>query len=106
MSTRFTGDLVPNLVDKRADLAPDTIYAEYPVSTLTYDEGYRQITYKDFANAINGAARWIVDTFGHGKNFETLAYLGPNDVRYPALILGAVKAGYKVSQYQTTILIR
>ena len=95
-SLQFTGDLVPHLVDKRARLTPDSIYAEYPVSTLTYDEGYRKITYKDFANAVNGAAQWLVDTLGPGKGFETLAYIGPNDIRYPALILGAVKAGYKV----------
>lgn len=95
-SLQFTGDLLPHLVDKRASLTPDTIYSEYPVSTLTYDEGYRKITYKDFANAINAAAAWLVDTLGPGKDFETLAYIGPNDIRYPALILGAVKAGYKV----------
>ncbi|CAD6582894.1 MAG: hypothetical protein ASARMPRED_001098 [Alectoria sarmentosa] len=95
-SLQFTGDLVPHLVDKRAALTPDTVYSEYPVSTLTYDEGYRKITYRDFANAINGAARWLVDTLGPGKDFETLAYIGPNDIRYPALILGAVKAGYKL----------
>ena len=92
----FTGDLIPHLVDKRAALTPDTIYSEYPVSTLTYDEGYRKITYRDFANAVNGAAAWLVDTLGPSKDFETLAYMGPNDIRYPALILGAVKAGYKV----------
>lgn len=95
-SPHFTGNLVPHLVDKRAALTPDTLYSEYPVSTLTYDEGYRKITYREFANAINGAARWLVDTLGPGKDFETLAYIGPNDIRYPALILGAVKAGYKV----------
>ncbi|KAF6228467.1 hypothetical protein HO133_008197 [Letharia lupina] len=95
-SLQFTGDLLPHLVDKRASLTPDTIYSEYPVSTLTYDEGYRKITYKDFANAINAAAAWLVDTLGPGKDFETLAYIGPNDIRYPALILGAVKAGYKL----------
>ena len=93
---RFTGDLVPNLVDQRAQLTPDAIYSEYPISTLTYNEGYRKITYRDFANAVNGAARWLQTTLGPGKDFETLAYMGPNDLRYPALILGAVKAGYKV----------
>lgn len=95
-SIQFTGDLVPNLVDKRARLTPDAVYAEYPVSTLTYYEGYRSITYRDFANAVNGAARWLANTLGPGENFETLAYIGPNDLRYPALILGAVKAVYKV----------
>lgn len=95
-SHQFTGDLVPHLVDKRAALTPDTIYSEYPVSTLTYAEGYRKITYRDLANAVNGAAAWLINTLGPGKDFETLAYIGPNDIRYPALILGAVKAGYKV----------
>lgn len=93
---QFTGDLLPHLVDKRAAFTPDTIYSEYPVSTLTYDEGYRKITYRNFANAVNGVAGWLIDTLGPGKDFETLAYIGPNDVRYPALVLGAVKAGYKV----------
>lgn len=88
---------MPNLVDKRASSTPDAIYAKYPVSTLTYDKGYRTITYRGFANAVNGAARWLVDILGHGENFETLAYIGPNDLRYPAFILGAVKAGYKVT---------
>lgn len=92
----FTGDLVPNLVDKRARLTPDAVHSEYPISALTYDEGYRRITYRDFANAVNGAARWLQTTLGPGRHFETLAYMGPNDLRYPALILGAVKAGYKV----------
>ncbi|KAK3174025.1 putative NRPS-like protein biosynthetic cluster [Lepraria neglecta] len=95
-SLHFTGDLLPHLVDKRAALTPNIIYSEYPVSTSTYEEGYRKITYKDFANAVNGAAAWLVDTLGPGKDFETLAYMGPNDIRYPALILGAVKAGYKL----------
>lgn len=64
---------------------------------MTYRDGYRKITYRELASAVNGAAKWLVDTLGAGQDFETLAYIGPNDVRYPFLILGAVKAGYKVS---------
>jgi len=88
--------LVPNIVDQRAQTEPEALYAEYPVSTLSYEEGYRKITYGGFANAINGAAWWLHKNLGPGKDFETLAYIGPNDLRYPALILGAVKAGYTV----------
>lgn len=106
LSLQFTGDLIPNLVDKRATLTPDAIYAEYPVSVRTYDQGYRKITYREFANAVNGAATWLVDTLGPGKDFETLAYIGPNDIRYPALILGAVKAGYKVGQILPLPILR
>ena len=88
--------LIPRIIDRLAEITPQSLYAEYPVSPLNYDEGYRKITYGDFANAINGIAWWLHNTLGLGKDFETLAYIGPNDLRYPALILGAVKAGYLV----------
>lgn len=87
--------LIPNLVDHYADTKPDAIYAEYPVDPMSYDEGYKAITYKALANAINGVAHWLTKGLGPGHG-EILAYLGPNDLRYPALVLGAVKAGYCV----------
>ena len=55
--------LVPNLVDQRAQTKPETLYAECPVSILSYEEGYREITHADFANAVNGAAWWLSNTF-------------------------------------------
>ena len=87
---------MPNIVDQRANDEPDMLYAEYPISTLSYEQGYRRITYRDFANAINGLSWWLHDVLGPGQDFETLAYIGPNDLRYPALILAAAKAGYVV----------
>lgn len=94
--SRLMGDLLPNIVDQRANDEPDMLYAEYPVSTLSYEQGYRRITYRDFANAINGLSWWLHDVLGPGQDFEMLAYIGPNDLRYPALILCAAKAGYMV----------
>lgn len=88
--------LLPHIVDSLAKTKPHQIHAEYPVSSLSYDDGYRQITYSDLANAVNGVAWWLHKTLGPGK-FEKLAYIGPNDLRYPVLVLGAVKAGYVVS---------
>lgn len=93
---RLTADLIPTLVDKRAALTPHNVYAEYPFSPHTYDQGYRRILFTDLANAVNGIAWWLHQTLGPSHNFETLAYIGPNDIRYPAIILGAVKAGYTV----------
>ncbi|KAI4264766.1 MAG: hypothetical protein L6R42_000138 [Xanthoria sp. 1 TBL-2021] len=72
---RVIADLIPTLVDKRAALTPHNVYAEYLVSPQTYDQGYRRILFTNLANAVN-------------------AYIGPNDIRYPAIILGAVKTGY------------
>ncbi|KAJ5118014.1 secondary metabolism biosynthetic enzyme [Penicillium atrosanguineum] len=93
MEFRPENQLLPNLIDHYARVKPDAIYAEYPRSPVSYAEGYRPITYRQFANVINGLASWLTETFGPGTG-EVLAYFGPNDVRYPALVLGAVKAGY------------
>ena len=93
---RLAADLIPNLVDKRAALTPHNVYAEYPISPYTYDLGYRSFLFTDLANAVNGIAWWLHQTLGPSHTFETLAYIGPNDIRYPAIILGAVKAGYAV----------
>ncbi|KAL8847954.1 MAG: hypothetical protein Q9221_007019 [Calogaya cf. arnoldii] len=64
--TRPSADLIPNLLEKRAALIPNNVYAEYPISSYSYDQGYRRILFADLTNAVN-------------------AYMGPNDIRYPAL---------------------
>lgn len=88
--------LIPHLIDHYATVKPDAIYAEYPVNPMAYDAGYREISYKSFANAINGLAQWLTENLGPGNGEEILAFAGGNDLRYPALVLGAVKAGYCV----------
>lgn len=88
--------LLPNIVDGIAKIRPEAIYAEIPRSRTSYESGYRKITYKDLANAINGVAWLLEKHLGRGKKQETLAYIGPNDLGYIFMVLGAVKAGYKV----------
>lgn len=88
--------LLINIVDGMAKFKPKALYAELPVSPTSYDEGFRRVDYRSFANAVNGVAWWLERTLGRGTNFETLAYIGPNDMRHNLLLLGAVKAGYKV----------
>lgn len=78
--------LLNNIVDGLAKVRPGTIYAEVPRSSISYEFGYRKISYANFANAINGLAKWLHDTLGPAENFPTLAYIGPNDFRYNALI--------------------
>ena len=95
-----TNQLLNHIVDCVAARKPQTLYTEYPVSLTSYESGFCKITYGAFANAINRVAWWLSDALGPGKDFETLAYIGPNNLVYPALILGAVKAGYKVSNIE------
>lgn len=96
--------LLCHVVDGMAKARPQALYAEFPYLVSSYDSGFRRITYAMFANAIDGLSRWIYQTLGPGQNFPTLAYMGPNDLRYNALILAAVKTGYKVSNYMNLIL--
>jgi thioester reductase-like protein len=92
--SKWKNELLPNIVDHLSREASEALYAEYPVSPLSYDKGYRRITYRDFANAINGAAWWLSETLGPSRDHEVLTYVGPNDLRYTVLVLAAVKAGY------------
>lgn len=88
-------NLLPHIIDHYAQEDPDRVYAEYPRSPDTYDDGFTQVTYHSFANVINGTAWWLTNNLGPG-NGETLAYVGTNDIRYPALVIGAIKAGYRM----------
>ncbi|ETS78506.1 hypothetical protein PFICI_10568 [Pestalotiopsis fici W106-1] len=86
--------LIPHMVDKLASTNPNTIFGMWPVMPASYEAGYRTISYAELANMVNGLAWWLVQNLGPGQDCETLAYVGPNDVRIPALLLAAIKAGY------------
>lgn len=90
--------LLNNVVDGMAATRPKALFAELPVSPTNFEAGYRKVTYRALANAINGAAWWLIRKLGGpGKDFQTISYMGWNDIRYVIFLLGAVKAGYKVS---------
>ena len=91
-------ELLPNAIDHLAKHNPDRLYAEIPLSTTTFDAGFRKINYAAFANAVNGMAWWLHFTLGPSSTFEPLCYMGPNDLRHNLVLLGCVKAGYTVSR--------
>ncbi|KAF1948194.1 acetyl-CoA synthetase-like protein [Byssothecium circinans] len=95
-STRNT--LLVHQVDKIAKHHPETLYAVLPRSPDTVTDGFREVTYRHLGNAVNGIASWIERTLGKSEDgtFPTLTYFGPNDLRHAFLLLGAVKAGYKM----------
>ncbi|KAL4874683.1 acetyl-CoA synthetase-like protein [Aspergillus karnatakaensis] len=87
---------LPTFIDHLAHSKPNAIYAEYPRSPTSYSHGFVQVTFRDYANVINGLAWWLIRTLGPGNGTEILPYIGLNDLRYPGLIVAAVKAGYTV----------
>jgi hypothetical protein len=92
--------LLVNILDGMARTRPQALYAEFPVSATTYADGFFKVNYAAFANVVNGMAWWLETNLGRGKNFETLAYIGPHDIRYNALLLAAVKTRYKVREHE------
>jgi acyl-CoA synthetase (AMP-forming)/AMP-acid ligase II len=88
--------ILATVVDGMEHAQPFALYAEYPYSPTSYEAGVRKVTYRDFANAINGLAWHLRRMLGPAEDFPTLAYIGPNDLRYAALTLACVKVGYKV----------
>ncbi|KAK4153775.1 hypothetical protein C8A00DRAFT_33460 [Chaetomidium leptoderma] len=93
---RYGKRLLVNIVDERAQTEPDREWVSIPNSSNPRD-GWKKITYKQAANAINRVAHKLVSSSGKPDkgDFPTAAYIGPSDVRYLVFALGAVKAGYQ-----------
>ena len=88
--------LVVQTVDDLANYEPERIWATYAVGQEVED-GFRDITMRQLANAVNFTAFWLESQIGKSDNFEVIAYLGLSDLRYAILFFAAVKCGYVVS---------
>ncbi|KAK6859567.1 NRPS-like enzyme [Apiospora arundinis] len=90
--------LLPHILDQTASTDPDAIYGMWPVDPTSYKDGFRSVTFAQLANAVNGLAQWLLENLGQGpgQGRGVLAYVGPNDVRIPALTIAAVKTGYSL----------
>ncbi|OAA55119.1 Male sterility, NAD-binding protein [Cordyceps fumosorosea ARSEF 2679] len=89
--------LYVNVVDETARAEPDRPWVYAPRSSDERD-GFRAITWRQHANAVNRAANWLVRRLGKPapKSFPSLAYVGPNDARYLILFAAGTKAGYQI----------
>lgn len=89
--------LVISRIDEIAQEQPTRIWGEVPIDDGDLSKGFRDITFHDFASGINTAALWLENNLPPtASTFETIAYTGPKDVRYPILAVAAAKIGKKV----------
>lgn len=88
--------LLLTVVEQRAERHHARPYASIPISNDVRN-GFQDISYRAFANAINRCASWIEQHIGLSTEFKSLAYIGLNDLRYQILCLAAVKTGHVVS---------
>ncbi|KAL0258295.1 putative NRPS-like protein biosynthetic cluster [Diplodia seriata] len=90
----FADRLITRRVDELAASSPFRTWVSVP-QTNEIDGQWRDITFHELAQAVDGMARWIEKTIGAGTARETVAYLGINDVRYTVVILAMIKANRK-----------
>lgn len=89
--------LLANVIDSHATNNPTRVWASVPVNDEDLTQGFRDITYKEFADAINLASWWLAQNVANATApFQTIAYSGPKDLRYPILAMAAVKCGKQV----------
>lgn len=93
------GRLLVTAIDQIANSQPQCTWVSVPKDEDNLSDGFVDITFKQFSNAINHAAAWLHSKLGpRSGSFDTIAYEGPNDVRVPILTVAAVKAGRKVGR--------
>ncbi|WQF79032.1 Putative AMP-dependent synthetase/ligase domain, phosphopantetheine binding ACP domain, AMP-binding [Colletotrichum destructivum] len=88
--------LIPHVIDDVAKTEPMRECFSLPLSSNPQD-GWRGISYGQYATAIDRLAHHIVKTSGvpQPKSFPTVAYIGANDAVYLIFVVAAIKAGYK-----------
>lgn len=87
--------LVPTLIDELATTDAARVFVSIP-RTADIQDGFEDITYGDLARAVNKCAWWMEHTLERSETFETLNYLGRQDLRYVILLSAAIKTGYQV----------
>jgi len=88
--------LLPVELDRIVEENPSRVFASVPI-TSDVNDGFRELSFLEIANGVNGFAYLLEKMYGCSKNFETLTYIGMPDLRYVIVVLGAMKCGYKVS---------
>ncbi|KAI0856116.1 acetyl-CoA synthetase-like protein [Xylaria cubensis] len=84
--------IVPSAIDQLARICP----AKTWVSFIRNHTEVQHVSFRCCAAAVNAASWWLKATLGTSTTFETVAYIGPNDIRYLILFCAAAKCGYKL----------
>jgi hypothetical protein len=91
--------LIPILLDDFAISEPSRPHVSVPIDEEDISKGFKDITVKQLANAVNKASWWLDEQLGNStqRAFEVFAYFGPRHMRYLCLQVAAMKTGRNVS---------
>lgn len=89
------GTLLVTAIEEKARWIPHHTFMRYPTANWETD-GYRTLTWSQYADAINKTAYWLDEKLGKSLGQDVVSYLGPSDLRYPLLVPAVVKTGRKL----------
>jgi len=79
-------------IDEIASSSPHRVWARYPTSPEAFEHGeFRQVTFAILANAVNRLAWHLKTTLPDSRLGDSVAYIGPSDIRYFVLACAASK---------------
>ncbi|KAJ5995378.1 NRPS-like enzyme [Penicillium waksmanii] len=86
--------LLANVIETKAKTIPDAPWLLYAKSSSwEHEGGYKTITWKQCANAINKMAHFLDENIPRqSKARQTITYQGPNDARYYIMMVAAAKS--------------
>jgi len=87
--------LIPTLIEEIAQTDPQRVCFSFPLSS-ELSQGFRDVNFKSFANAINKTAHFIQQEIGRSSMFETIMYIGFPDLRHYIALVALMKTGHKV----------
>jgi acyl-coenzyme A synthetase/AMP-(fatty) acid ligase len=84
-------------LDRIANTDPGRPFLARPRNPTDLSAGFEDISYHRISNAVNRTAHWLQKALGKPRDFDTIAYLAPPDVRNILLTFAVGKVGFKVS---------
>jgi acyl-CoA synthetase (AMP-forming)/AMP-acid ligase II len=84
--------ILVSTIEQRAKNDPDSSWVAAPIDNNDISRGYKEITFAEFNNAVNHAVHWLKQNLpAADEPFQSFAYAGPKDLRYPILAAAAGK---------------
>ena len=87
--------LLPAVLEHVARTDPQRIYAAIP-KEANLDHGLRLVTFTEVLKAIDSFAWFLENNVGVSSSFDTLTYVGVDDLRYVVFFFACIKTGHKV----------
>ncbi|KAL6711458.1 hypothetical protein ACN47E_004392 [Coniothyrium glycines] len=103
-SLQYGKRLIPSIIDENARSQPDRACFAISRSEALQD-GFRDVNWRTYANAINKTAHFIHNEIGRSASFETVMFLGYPDLRTFIVVMALIKTGHKTlfSSYHNSL---